>query len=79
MLLFTEDLYVQKKGVSKINYIFNKTMYGKIQTIKNKFKFKIDKVVCIENADPDDFIENIKGLVTKYVTKLTYGYKMCRT
>ena len=70
VIISPEDLYVQKKGVSKINYISNKTMYGKILDYKKtSLNSNFDKVVCIENADPGyDFLfsKNIKGLVTKY-------------
>ncbi len=70
VIISPEDLYVQKKAVSKINYISNKTMYGKILDYKKtSLNSNFDKVVCIENADPGyDFLfsKNIKGLVTKY-------------
>ena len=70
VIISPQDLFIQKKGISKINYISNKSIFGKVLDYKKtNFNTNFDKIICIENADPGyDFLfsKNIKGLVTKY-------------
>lgn len=64
------DIYVQTQKESKINFISDKKVSGKIIPLdENKIKSDYKGIVCIENADPGyDFLfsKNIKGLITKY-------------
>ena len=70
VIISPRDLFIQKKGASKINYISNKSIFGKVLDYKKtNLNTNFEKIICIENADPGyDFLfsKNIKGLVTKY-------------
>jgi hypothetical protein len=65
-----KDLFIQNKDQTKINFISNKSITGKIYEIKKlELCSNINGIVCIENADPGyDFLfsKNITGLITKY-------------
>lgn len=65
-----KDLFIQNKDQTKINFISNKSVTGKIYEIKKlELCSNIKGIVCIENADPGyDFLfsKNITGLITKY-------------
>ena len=83
IILEGKDLYVRKGVESKINFISNKIIIGKILDYKKaKLNTILHSIVCIENADPGyDFLfsKNIKGLVYKIRrAKFTYGNQMCR-
>ena len=65
------DIYSFYKENSKGNFITEKEINSKIIFYSSKLNLKkiVNKIVCIENADPGfDFIFNykIKGLITKY-------------
>ena len=68
-----KDVYYFKVDESKINFVTNKDIFGKIIYLNNFSSIDLNtlknKILVIENADPGyDFIfsYNIKGLITKY-------------
>jgi len=65
-----KDIFIQHEKNSKINFISNKMVSGKIILLdENKIDNDFNGIICIENADPGyDFLfsKNIKGLITKY-------------
>jgi glutamine kinase len=67
----TNDIYSFVESPSKINFIGDKRISSKVKIINNSNKCKnlVNKIVCIENADPGyDYLFNhkITGLITKY-------------
>ncbi len=71
VILDKNDLYYFEETKTKVNFIGNQSISGKVCYLK-EMKKNIDlksKIVCIENADPGyDFIfsNDIKGLITKF-------------
>ena len=66
-----KSIYLFNSIQTKINFITNKIVAGKINVYNKKINFSKmkNKILCIENADPGyDFIFNfeIKGLVTRF-------------
>ena len=65
-----KDLFLQNQENSRVNFISNKVITGKIiEYNEKKLSRNLDGIICIESADPGfDFLftKNIKGLVTKY-------------
>ena len=65
-----KDLFLQNQENSRVNFISNKVITGKIiEYNEKKLTRNLDGIICIESADPGfDFLftKNIKGLVTKY-------------
>lgn len=66
-----KSIYIFNTVQTKINFITNKIVAGKINVFNKKLNFynMKNKILCIENADPGyDFIFNfeIKGLVTRF-------------
>ena len=71
VILDKNDLYYFEENKTKVNFIGNKSVSGKICYLKEMKKSTNlkSKIVCIENADPGyDFIfsNQIKGLITKF-------------
>ena len=66
-----KSIYLFNSIQTKINFITNKIVAGKINVYNKKINFSKmkNKILCIENADPGyDFIFNfeIKGLITRF-------------
>ena len=67
----SDDIYSFIESSSKINYIGDKEISSQAKKITNPNKSKnlLNKIICIENADPGyDYLFNhkIAGLITKY-------------
>jgi phosphohistidine swiveling domain-containing protein len=71
VILDKNDLYYFEETKTKVNFIGNQSISGKVcylKEMKKNTNLK-SKIVCIENADPGyDFIfsNDIKGLITKF-------------
>ena len=69
LILSNKDLDFFYQAMSKPNFVTYQQVTGEIVQIVDNNTNIIDKIVCIENADPGFdwiFSHNIKGLITKY-------------